>query len=161
MKVSQLKLNPNNPRQIKDEKFERLKRSIDAFPQMMELRPRMTRIAIIGWPGTGKTTLANEMGGGRSTDDLIHLGWSEASEAASYWFDEPGPWVIEGVAIPRALRKWRERNPDKAPPVDVVINLTTRYRDLAPGAIAMGKGIDKVLSEIWAWLKTTATIEIR
>ena len=112
----------------------------------------MTRTLIIGWPGTGKTTLANEMGGGRSTDDLIHLGWSEASEAASYWFDEPYT-IIEGVAVPRVLRKWRERNPSQPPPADKIINLCTRYRDLPNGAVSMGKGIDKVLSEIWDWIK--------
>lgn len=39
VKVSSLKLNDKNPRQIRDERFEKLKRSIDAFPQMMELRP--------------------------------------------------------------------------------------------------------------------------
>jgi dephospho-CoA kinase len=112
------------------------------------------RIAIIGWPGTGKTTLANEMGGGRSTDDLIHLGWSEASEAASYWFDEPGPWIIEGVAVPRALRKWRQRNPGHLPPVDKIIKLTTIHRSLPQGSIAMGKGMETVLCEIGYWIES-------
>ena len=39
IKVSSLKKNPKNPRQIRDEKFEKLKASIQEFPQMMELRP--------------------------------------------------------------------------------------------------------------------------
>jgi hypothetical protein len=39
MKVSRLKKNPNNPRVIRDEKFEQLKNSIRDFPEMMELRP--------------------------------------------------------------------------------------------------------------------------
>lgn len=39
MKVSHLKLNKKNPRQIQDAKFERLKRSINDFPEMMKLRP--------------------------------------------------------------------------------------------------------------------------
>lgn len=39
MKLSQIRKNPNNPRIIRDEKFEKLKRSIQDFPQMMELRP--------------------------------------------------------------------------------------------------------------------------
>ena len=34
-----LNLNPNNPRTISTEKFEKLKKSIKEFPQMMELRP--------------------------------------------------------------------------------------------------------------------------
>lgn len=39
MKLSQLKSNPNNPRVIKDDKFEKLKKSISEFPKMMSLRP--------------------------------------------------------------------------------------------------------------------------
>lgn len=38
-KVSELKLNPNNPRFIRDEKYEKLKNSIHTFPEMMEARP--------------------------------------------------------------------------------------------------------------------------
>ncbi len=39
IKVSTIKKNPNNPRQIRDEKFDKLKRSIESFPEMMALRP--------------------------------------------------------------------------------------------------------------------------
>ena len=39
MKLSDIKANPNNPRVIKDDKFEKLKKSITEFPKMMELRP--------------------------------------------------------------------------------------------------------------------------
>ena len=39
MKLSQIKLNPNNPRVIKDEKFAKLVKSITEFPKMMALRP--------------------------------------------------------------------------------------------------------------------------
>lgn len=39
IKVSTLKKNPNNPRQIRGEKLELLKKSITEFEKMMELRP--------------------------------------------------------------------------------------------------------------------------
>ena len=39
MKITNLKLNDNNPRIIKDEKFKKLVKSIKDFPKMMELRP--------------------------------------------------------------------------------------------------------------------------
>ena len=39
MKLSQLKINPNNPRIIKDERFDKLVKSIKDFPKMMKLRP--------------------------------------------------------------------------------------------------------------------------
>ena len=39
MKLNQLKLNPNNPRLIKDDKFKKLVTSLSEFPEMMEKRP--------------------------------------------------------------------------------------------------------------------------
>jgi DNA modification methylase len=38
MKLSEIKPNPKNPRVIKDDKFKKLKQSIQDFPQMLELR---------------------------------------------------------------------------------------------------------------------------
>lgn len=120
----------------------------------------MTRIVILGGPKTGKTTLANELfeahgwphsvpdcdgcGMLRHTDDLIPLGWSEASQAASAWFDEPGPWIIEGVAAVRALRKWRDQHPGEPPPVDRVIYLTETFVEPTAGQRALAKGIETV-----------------
>jgi DNA modification methylase len=39
MKITDIKPNPNNPRIIKDDKFNKLVQSIKEFPKMMELRP--------------------------------------------------------------------------------------------------------------------------
>lgn len=39
VQVKDLKANPNNPRYIRDEKFEKLKKSIQDFPEMLKLRP--------------------------------------------------------------------------------------------------------------------------
>jgi ParB-like chromosome segregation protein Spo0J len=39
IKLSTLKANPDNPRLIKDHKFDKLKQSIKEFPNMLELRP--------------------------------------------------------------------------------------------------------------------------
>ena len=39
LKISQIKVNPNNPRVIKDEKFKKLVKSIEEFPEMLKLRP--------------------------------------------------------------------------------------------------------------------------
>ena len=39
MKLSEIKLNPNNPRILKDDKFKKLCQSIEQFPKMMKLRP--------------------------------------------------------------------------------------------------------------------------
>jgi site-specific DNA-methyltransferase (adenine-specific) len=39
VKISEVKINPKNPRLIKDDKFKKLVKSIQEFPQMLELRP--------------------------------------------------------------------------------------------------------------------------
>lgn len=124
------------------------------------------RICITGGPRTGKTTLALKLVDGhvaatwpivkpiasRHTDDLMHLGWSEASAAVLPWLDEPGPWIIEGVAVSRALRKWREAHPGEAPPVDRVIYLCLPREQLTSGQEIMTRGIATVHDEIEGWL---------
>jgi len=107
------------------------------------------RVAIAGVPRAGKTTLAAQLAEERAvvalaTDDLIGLGWSEASEEASRWFDRPGPLVVEGVAVPRALRKWLGRC-DAGRPVDVLLWLGRPRQRLVPGQLAMGRGAATVL----------------
>jgi hypothetical protein len=122
------------------------------------------RICIAGGPRTGKTTLAldlyertridpdhDRVGVLRHTDDLIDLGWSEASAAAAEWFREPGPWIVEGVAVPRALRKWLAANEGK--PCDVVYWLEEPHEELSPGQVAMAKGCATVFDEIRAELE--------
>jgi hypothetical protein len=127
----------------------------------------VTRIIILGGPRTGKTTLARQLiedgqGPGTSlhSDDLIaelaHLGkdaWSEGSRRVTEWLDAPGPWIIEGVALARALRKWREAHPGEPPPVDRVIRLTTPHVALSKGQAAMAKGEETVWAELEPWLR--------
>lgn len=118
----------------------------------------MTRICITGGPKTGKTTMADRMSLGatadiRHTDDLIAShDWSAASLEVSTWFDAPGPWIIEGVAVSRALRKWRDAHPGEPPPVDRVILLVTPHVELSKGQATMAKGVEKVHGEIESWL---------
>lgn len=39
LKINEIKLNPNNPRLIKDDKFKKLVKSIQEFPEMLDIRP--------------------------------------------------------------------------------------------------------------------------
>ena len=116
------------------------------------------RIAISGGPLTGKTTLADQIGAKYNipvyhTDDLIHLGWSEASEEAQKWFDRPGSWVIEGVAVSRALRKWRKYHPDQPAPLNIMIFLSSPHRERTKEQEIMAKGVKKVQKELDSWLE--------
>lgn len=130
----------------------------------------MTRICITGGPRTGKTSLATRMSSEagllpsdppqvalpmRSTDYLIgKLDWSEAStHVARYWLDAPGPWIIEGVAVSRALRKWHDSHPGEPPPVDRVIHLRDPHEPLSKGQLTMAKGVETVHAEIESWLR--------
>ena len=116
------------------------------------------RVVIAGVPRAGKTTLARQMTDDvRSTDDLISLGWSEASAAAAAWFNEPGPWVVEGMAAPRALRKWLEAHPTGRP-CDRVIWLAHTREKHSPGQQAMGKGASTVMREIAGELRRRGVI---
>ena len=107
------------------------------------------RVVIGGGPRTGKTTLAAKCYPPElvhHTDDLINLGWSEASAAAAEWMAEPGPWVIEGVAAVRALRKALDASPEA--PCDQLYWLTEPHEALAKGQASMAKGCDTVLAGI-------------
>lgn len=118
----------------------------------------MTRILITGGPRTGKTTLANKLqqeGGDPivySTDDVMHLGWSEASAAVALWLDADDSWIVEGVAASRALRKWRALHPDQPPPIDRLIYLREPHETLTPGQRTMAKGVETVHRELEDWL---------
>lgn len=107
------------------------------------------RLVIAGGPRVGKSTVSRVVGSPRvrGTDELIGLGWSEASEAASKWFDEPGPWLCEGVAMPRALRKWLGRNSAGAP-ADLVIWIGEPVVARVAGQDAMAAGCLTVWREI-------------
>ncbi len=46
-KITEVHSNPDNPRQISEEKFNQLKKSIQDFPEMLELRPLVVREGIV------------------------------------------------------------------------------------------------------------------
>lgn len=125
------------------------------------------RIAITGYPKAGKSTLAAQLAkqsGAKvlHTDDLIGShDWPALSEAVSHWFDAPGDWIIEGVAVPRALRKWSARNPGKSAPVDKYVYLDHVTPRLSTAQLAMGKGIVSVHRSIAPWLGKRITVSGR
>jgi predicted GTPase len=109
---------------------------------MQVLIGRYDRVAIVGGPRTGKSTLANAVRDRPviPTDSYMDLPWEdvpakviEAAGAAG------GRFVVEGVQAARALRKGLE--------VDAVIVMTQPKTALTSGQAAMGKGVMTVFEE--------------
>jgi hypothetical protein len=115
----------------------------------------MSRIVILGGPKCGKTTLANAVRDRtpgllvRRSDDLVaRLDWSARSaHIATEWLGQPGPWICEGVAMARGLRKWLRANRDGRP-CDHVAHSHTPMVHLTAGQHVMLRGCLTVFSEI-------------
>lgn len=71
IKLSKIKPNPNNPRIIKDDKFEKLKKSIEDFPKMMELRPMVINSDNIVLGGNMRLKALKELGYKEVPDEWI------------------------------------------------------------------------------------------
>ena len=62
VKITEIKLNPNNPRLIKDDKFKKLVQSIVDFPQMLEIRPIVVNADMIILGGNMRYKACKEAG---------------------------------------------------------------------------------------------------
>jgi ParB-like chromosome segregation protein Spo0J len=60
--INKVKANPNNPRIIKDDKFEKLVKSIKEFPKMLELRPIVVNEDMIVLGGNMRLKACKEAG---------------------------------------------------------------------------------------------------
>jgi len=123
------------------------------------------RIAITGVPRGGKTYTAKLLSAVlgipmNHTDDVMHLEWSEGSRVVSEWFDRNDPWIIEGVVVPRALRKWKARleaeNADESrlstPPFDKIIVVRYPRDTLNSGQKIMGKQVLGLIDTYRDWI---------
>jgi hypothetical protein len=131
-----------------------VRRSV-APPWFHALMQKHKRIAIAGGPKCGKTTLAATIDVGFMAihgDDSIKLGWSESSQMLADYVNSQGefwPLVVEGVQVPRALRKGMR--------VDCVIWLSHPHEALTKQQEAMAKGCGTVMRE---WLGDREMIPI-
>jgi len=62
VKITEVKSNPNNPRLIKDDKFEKLVKSIKEFPKMLEIRPIVVNSDMVVLGGNMRLKACKEAG---------------------------------------------------------------------------------------------------
>lgn len=62
VKITEVKTNPNNPRTLKDDKFKKLVKSIQEFPQMLEIRPIVVNDEMIVLGGNMRLKACKEAG---------------------------------------------------------------------------------------------------
>lgn len=62
VKISEVKLNPNNPRIIKDDKFAKLVKSIQELPEMLEIRPIVVNSDMVVLGGNMRLKACKEAG---------------------------------------------------------------------------------------------------
>jgi hypothetical protein len=62
VKLKDVKSNPNNPRIIKDEKFKKLVKSIQEFPEMLKIRPIVVNSDLIVLGGNMRLKACNDAG---------------------------------------------------------------------------------------------------
>lgn len=133
MKISKLKNNPNNPRFIKDDKFEKLKKSISEFPEMMEKRPIVCVTDVDGkiYPLGGNMRLKalQELGYKEIPDNWVQMAdeWTEEQRREFVIKDNVGfgEWDWEQLANEWDSEKLDEWGLDLA-----VFDLEPSYEDL-------------------------------
>lgn len=112
--------------------------------QFNEILRNHKRVAIVGGPKTGKTTISNTVTDRpvHHNDDGMHIPWENQP---AYWMAQvhkQDSFVIEGVQAARALRKGLQ--------VDAVIELNQPFIPLNKGQAAMSKGHKKIFGDVLA-----------
>jgi len=107
----------------------------------IELVEGYKKVALTGPPKSGKTTLANEIKDRPiiHTDDYAHLAWKDQATAPLIKTATLDKFLIEGVQVPRALRKGLE--------IQIVICLGMSLEPLNTYQAGTAKSIRTILAE--------------
>lgn len=99
VKIGQIKPNPNNPRLIKDDKFTKLVKSVQGFPEMLELRPIVVNTDMVILGGNMRWKACKEAGL-KEVPVLIATGLTAEQERAFIIKDNVsgGEWDWEMLA---------------------------------------------------------------
>jgi hypothetical protein len=109
IKISKLKLNPLNPRFIRDEKFEKLVQSLKDFPEMANVRPIVCNTDFVILGGNMRFRAMKEAGWKEAPVDVVD--WDEAKQREFIIKDNVGfgewEWdVLANVWDAKELEKW-------------------------------------------------------
>ena len=127
--ISKIKPNPKNPRTIKDERFEKLKKSIDDFPDMLNKRPLVCftdtdgKYVVLG--GNMRLKAAKDLGL-KELPIILADEWTEEQKAEFLIKDNVGfgEWEWQQLATDwdnQKLEEWGLEVPEFAPVVDYSI----------------------------------------
>lgn len=107
MKVNphKIKLNPDNPRFIKDESFNKLVKSIQEFPEMLELRPIVVNEDMVVLGGNMRLRACREAGLKEIPITVAHLTSEEQKEFIIKDNVSMGDWNWEQLA-----NEWDEQD---------------------------------------------------
>ena len=111
---------------------------------MRDIARAHKRIAVVGGPLTGKTTVSREVTDRPvlSTDDTMDADWADQPEIAKRRVEGMDAFVLEGVQAARALRKGLE--------VDAIVVMETPKGERTKGQAAMAKGQEKIIADALA-----------
>jgi hypothetical protein len=129
VKITQIKPNPKNPRTIRDHKFEKLKKSIQDFPDMLMKRPLVCftdtdgKLVVLG--GNMRLKAAQDLGL-KQLPVILADGWTEEQKAEFLIKDNVGfgEWDWDALANDwdaEKLDEWGLDVPMFAPPIDYSI----------------------------------------
>lgn len=113
VKITQIKPNPKNPRTIRDEKFEKLKKSIQDFPDMLMKRPLVCftdtdgKLVVLG--GNMRLKAAQDLGL-KELPVILADGWTEEQKAEFLIKDNVGfgewDWALLQEWDTQELEEW-------------------------------------------------------
>ena len=103
MKLSDIKINPNNPRKISDTKLQKLVQSIKKFPKMLELRPIIVNKDNVILGGNMRYRALQELGYTEISDNWIKVADELTDEEARRFIIEDnvsfGTWDYEMLSV--------------------------------------------------------------
>jgi hypothetical protein len=124
VKISEVKSNPNNPRLIKNDKFEKLVQSLKDFPEMAKVRPIVVNQDFVVLGGNQRLRAMKEAGWKEAPIEVVD--WSEQQQKEFILKDNVGfgEWQWDMLANEweaENLNDWGLDVPMFAPPIDYSI----------------------------------------